>query len=149
MSLINVAEITEALYAQLKADAATAALFNTIARGTYVNQDANATPWIGVYRAKVEYDPATLGTRISQWRARVKLRLVIQATSIIGGDVAQDAIEAAAATALDAVFADKTLGGAVDMLVGMDTTYSYQESEQETMLFQQMDVELEFEVRTS
>ena len=52
-----------------------------IDRGDYVNMNADACPWVGVYRGDRESEPHTLGPSNS-WKARFTFKLGVQASNL-------------------------------------------------------------------
>ena len=116
--MINAATITKAMQTLL-----IAALPSTykVERGVYVNMDADYVPWVGVYRGSLVYDPATLGNASSSWRAEFTIKLIIQASNANeSAENTEDDLETYLKAVLDAVMADKTIGGTVAMVQGVN-----------------------------
>jgi len=150
--MINVSTITQSLQTTLRASATLAAhgfTSNTILRGEYVNMDPDRTPWLGIYRTKVGYDPRALGRGNNcAWQGTVTIRLLIQASHLQGGDDCEDRLEGYIKDVLDAVWADPTWVDVVDMVTGIDVEYSYKERDTATIYFQWAMVTITAEVAT-
>lgn len=152
--MINISTITTALVTLLEADASILAWINPvdkIGRGNYVNVDPNRAPWVGVYRSNVKYEPRTLGAgnTINNWEGYPSIRVLIQAQSYVNGEDVEDKLEGYVQDVIDAVLADPTIGGTVDMVNDIDVNYGYSETESETIYFQTAIVTFDLEVRTS
>ena len=148
MGFINVSAITSALKTQLT-NSAFMTDFVAIERGQIANQEPGNTPWCCIYRSSVEYDPHTLGPASNSWKGIVTLEIVVQAVSMKSEEDAEDTIEAAVTSVLNAIYEDKTISNNVDMLTGLNVDYSFDSNEEETMLYQQANIEVQYEVRTS
>jgi len=145
--MINASTITRAATAQLET-----ALDDTykIERGEYVNTDPDKTPWIGVYRGDLDYDVATLGRGANTWKAGFDLTIIVQSATLHGeASIAEDRLEASIVEVLDAIMADKTIGGTVAMINKVKVKYSYNETESEEMYFQNATITISTEKRTS
>lgn len=141
MSFINLSEVTKALTEQLKSDAALVEINALIKRGEYINMNpdlALSSPWIGVYKSDTAYDPRTLGKHSMSWDGTVSIRLVVQATANDNGALCEERLADWEAKVLDAAWSDTTWGGKIDMITGLNSEYSYNETKSETMYFQQV-----------
>lgn len=144
--MINAATITAAMEAQLKA-----ALPSDyrVERGEYVNMDYQRVPWVGVYRGELNYDTATLGRGTNSWRAQFVIKLIVQAATLKANAAdAEDDLEAYIEAVLDAVMADKTIGGTVAMVSDVSIVYGYNEGNSEEVYFQSAVISITTEVRT-
>lgn len=148
MGFINVATISNALKTQLE-NSSFMTDFVAIERGQIANQEPAHTPWCCIYRSSVEYDPHTLGPAVNAWKGIVEFVIVVQAAAMTGGSDAEDTIEAAVKNVMDALFEDKTINNNVDMLTGLNVDYNFDSNEEETMIYQQADITVQYEVRTS
>lgn len=144
--MINASTITESVRSLLKK-----ALPDEykVERGEYINMDPDKTPWVGVYRGPLKYDTATLGRGTNSWKAEFTIRIIVQASNIAGdASKAEDDLEGYIKAVLDIIVADKTLGKSVAMTNEINVNYSYNETESETVYFQNAEIELITEVRT-
>lgn len=148
MGFINVSAITAALKAQLEGSSFMTG-FVAIERGQIANSSPAHTPWCCIYRSGVEYDPHTLGPAANAWKGILTLEIVVQAVAMNGEEAAEDSIESAVTSVLNAVYEDKTIDGNVEMMTGLSVEYTFDSSEEETMIYQQANIEVQYEVRTS
>lgn len=150
--MINLSDITSSLQATFQGSATLAAHGFTpagIVRGEYVNMDPDLAPWLGIYRTKADYSPRALGRgNAGAWSATVTIRLLIQTSSLQGGDDCEDLLEAYVKDTLDAVWADPTWTSTVDMVTGLDIEYSYKDADTSTIYFQWAMVTITAEVST-
>ena len=147
--MINIADITTALQAQLTADVTVSEfLASPIVRGGLINNDAGMTPWIGIYRGAVNYEPRTLGRGLSTYEAYPSVRIIVQETSMDSGEDCENLLEGRVKSVLDAVLADPTIGGTVDMVTGFGVEYGYVETDRETLYFQSAIITISLEVAT-
>ena len=81
--MIDFAAITKALTAQLETYLATVSTTGprhyTVKRSAYLNHDPEITPWVGVYRSKIDYEPRALGSGSGQWRVNPEIKIAVQA----------------------------------------------------------------------
>ena len=146
---INMTNITEAMRAQLQADATIAGfLVVDVERGTVINEDPNRTPWLGVYRGKQEYVPRTLGS-MNNWEVTPTIRLVLREASAEHATAVEDQMESHVQAVINAVLTDETIGGTVDMVTGFTVEYGYSEDDRSMMYFQTAIIEVSVEVATS
>ena len=145
--MINAAVITEAVRALLEVELPSE---YRIERGEYVNTDYDRVPWVGVYRGPLKYDTATLGRGAKNWKAEFTVRIIVQAATNKGNaNDAEDDLEEYLKAVLDAIMTDTTLSETVAMITGVNVTYTYNESDSESVYFQNAEIELLTEVRTS
>ena len=148
--MINFHTITKAIRTQLANDAAVSAFMNReITIGEYINVDPDIVPWMGIYRGKVTYTPRTLGVNASSWEATPQVRIIVQATSFKSGEDCELLLEDYVEKTIDAIWADPTIGNTVDMLVGYEVEYGYNETDRETIYFQSAIITLDLEAKTS
>lgn len=139
MSFINLSKVTEAAKEQLKNNAVLISKKAIVKRGEYINMDPDLavdSPWIGVYKSTAVYDPRTLGQHSQSWDGLIALKIVVQAAHGADGSKCEERLADWEAKTLDALWADPTLGGTVDMLVDMSAEYSYEETKSESLYFQ-------------
>ena len=149
--MINIATISDALRSLLvSSKEVTSIIVSEIQRGDYINNRTENTPWIGVYRAGVKYEPLTMGANAARSsRGLVSMKVVIQESSADSGRDCEDKLEKAVNVVLTAIRGDMTLNGNVAALTTMDIDYSYNMQQQETVFFQNATITLEYEARTS
>lgn len=119
-----------------------------IERSAYVNMDENRTPWVGLYRGPITYDPHTLGRGSNSWRADVQVRVLIQAASLNSAEQAEERLEQYIKEVLDVIMTDKRLNNTVSIIKEIQVDYSYNMSESESLYFQNAEITLTAEVRT-
>jgi len=146
--MINVSEITAELLTVLKADAdVSAALGKNIFRNVYINENPNRTPWLGVYRNTLKYDPYTLGGS-NNWKGRVGVRLVVQYSSMKDGEDAENKHEALIHKVLTAVYRTPRLNSKTDALVEATVEYAFVPTTA-TALMAMANIDIVYEVRTN
>jgi hypothetical protein len=145
--LINTAEVTAQLVAQLEQHPDIAGFFKNVERGEYYNTDPARTPWCGVYRTGIDYAPKVLGHHSRSWQALLKIRLIVQAHAGTG-PAAEDACEDAVQRVLTAVLGDLTVHTTMEMLKSVAIEYSYDPTESKTIDFQWAFIDLVYETRT-
>lgn len=144
--MINASTITEATQALLVAGLGAN---YTITRGQYVNMDYEKTPWVGIYRGDLNYDPETLGRGMNSWKAEFTIRILVQSSNMSSDhEKAENELEAYIKEILDVIMADKTIGNTITMITGVSIVYSYNESSSEDIYFQNAEIQLLTEVRT-
>lgn len=145
--MLDMSKITAAIVKQLKADPELIKLNANISRNRYINMNPDNTPWIGVYKNNVKYDPRSLGRHSTSFKAAPDLRIVAQ----MGGldEVAvEDNLELLVQRTLNALWADPTFYNQVDMITGFDIQYSFEESNSEAQYFQWAVISVKLEVST-
>lgn len=148
LALINTAELTAQLVKLIaEHPEVVAGNFKGIERGEYANKDSARTPWCGVYRTQVGYQPRVVGHHSRSWEALLTVRLIVQAYDSTGPK-AEDACEAAVQQVMAAVLSDLTVHTTVDMLKSIDIEYSYDETESSTLDFQWAFITLIYETRS-
>lgn len=143
---LNVAKITAGLQQQIKNHSSCAGVIKFVERGEYINKLEARTPWVGVYRAKLVFDPRTLGRGAQNWRCQVHIDIVVQAHDN-GGEKAEDKLGDALDRVLTALLSDLTFGGQVEMLLQYSIEFDYQRTKSSTLDFQQAVITLIGEVR--
>lgn len=145
MSLVS--DMTKAIETAFRTDPT----FNAwvIERSEYVNENPSLCPWLGIYRAGIDYSPETLGNGPDYWTGEATIRLVVQASDYENGAAAEDALEAQVSDVVNKMFSDTTIRETVDMITGVNVTYSYRSEEETTMFFQAAIIELTMEVSTA
>lgn len=146
-SLLNTADVTAALVDLLNSHPDTMGYLKNIERGEYVNKDPALTPWCGVYRTEINYEPRQLGHHARTWLSLLTVKLVVQAHAGTGPDT-EDELENTVQRVMTAVLSDLTIGGTVEMLKKMNIQYSYDETNSSTLDFQWAFIELVYETRT-
>ncbi len=144
--MLDIFKITTALYDQIRSDSEVIAGKFEVEHSAYINMDADRAPWVGVYKGPVDYQPSSLGRNAQSWKATVKLLVIVQATH--GGDSLKcsERLGGYEQKVLNAIWSDSKLGGEVDMIVGLNTEYSYNNEKSETMYHQQAEITITAEV---
>lgn len=144
--MINFYTINLALREQLTNNSAFFSLLETkkIEISEFINVNHIRAPWCGVYRQGYTADPRTLQTPAT-WTIGPTLFVILQAKSIQSGEDCEKILENLLDKCLDAIFADKTLGGEIDIIKRFDVEYSYNREVESTMHYQQAILKLEVE----
>lgn len=144
--MINVTNITKAIESIFKEDPISDK-FKGIERGNVPNIDAGHTPWLGIYRRRVDYDPHTIGGARS-WKGNVEIGLLVQASSFDSGGTTEDILENLLKDVHAVLLKNKKLKGTVDRLVGMAVEYFFNDNNDTSFAYQQAEIILTYEVRT-
>jgi hypothetical protein len=147
--VINYSTITTALAAQLLADSSVYAVLSEkyIERGGPINENAGRAPWLGVYRSAITHDPRTLGST-QNWESTGVIRVCAQAVSMHSASNCEDSLESLVRLVINAITADTTIGGTVDMVKRFAVDYRYLESDRKSMFFQMAIIAVTFEVKS-
>ena len=144
--MINIKTITQAIEA----------LFNNNLTGYKVERNAvrNGDPslasksgWIGIYRGRVNYEPA--GTPL--WAATIEIDVEVQCARYNTPGLAEDALTDAETEVLNLLNANKKLGNTVDTTLGYDIEYDYNVdvSQEQAAYFHSSIITIRAEARTS
>lgn len=121
-----------------------------ICRSDTVNTDPELCPWVGIYGTSIVYDPETLGQGPEAWTGAVTLTIVAQEVNYSSGAEVEDSLNALVELVINKLFSDLSIRGIVDIVKGVDVTYSYViGSETEELYFQSAFITVETEVSTS
>lgn len=131
---VNVALVTEAVVAQLKAADALQAV--TVERAEAINEDASRCPWVGVYRTRIQYPSRTLGFGAGFRGQKIGLLIIAQQSDATSGAQCEDRLEDLVQKVLGSLLTDPSLGGVVDTLD--DVTVTYPDYSRTEMGFMQM-----------
>ncbi len=132
--MIHVDSVTAALFGQLANDPVLVSSGFTVQEGEAFNRDLSRTPWVGVYYGNVSLDPHTIGG-VQPWEAQLELFVYVQEGSHRSGQAATRRLGRAQAAVLDVIDADKTLGGTVAMLTGLEIAPFQRDLAEDTWLF--------------
>ena len=132
--MIHVNSVTSALFTLMSSDSVLVSSGFTVQEGEAFNRDINHTPWVGLYYGEMTIDPHTLGGD-RPWQAQIDLFLYVQAGSHLSGQEVTRALARSQSRVLDAVNADKTLGGAVQMLDSITVAPFRRDIHENTWLF--------------
>jgi len=144
--MINITDITKALHDIFKTSV-TMQDFASIERGNIPNRDMSHTPWLGIYRRKVEYDPFTLGGSRS-WKAKVEIGLLVQVASFSDGEDVEDKLEVQIQNVQKILIDNKKVDNTVDQLIGVYVEYFFNDESDESYTYQQAEIVITYEVRT-
>ena len=132
--MIHVDSVTAAVYGLLAGDPVLVSSAFTVAEGEPFNHDLNLTPWVGIYHGTLRIDPHTLGGA-QPWEGQLELFLYVQEAGHRSGQDVTRRLNRAQAAVLDALAADRTLGGSVLMLSGMEIAPFQRDLAEDTWLF--------------
>ena len=142
----NINNLLTGLTDQLRNNAVLSAKGYNVKQGVYINRNPDIEPWVGVYKGKRNYTPATLGHDLLQWDNSITVMVVVQAAFYGDGDLTDELLEERIKEVLDAVNGDHTIGGQVDMLNDISIEYSYVREDSSTILFQEATINLIYEI---
>lgn len=147
--MINFNEITNAIKSILEGNLAVREFTNgrNIVQGEVINYDPNQTPWIGIYRGSVNYEPRTLGSD-NNWEGFPSVKIIVQATDIKSASRCEAALEGYVKIVIDAMLEDTTLKGTVDIITSFDVEQGYIETDRNTTYFQGASITFNMEVAT-
>lgn len=132
--MIHVNSITAALLGVLAGDPVLVSSDFTLQEGEALNRDLNMTPWVGIYPGHLEIEPHTLGG-LQPWEGRMELFLYVQEGSHRSGQEATRLLGQAQSEVLRLINQNKTLGGSVQMISGMEIAPFQRELEDDSWLF--------------
>lgn len=144
--MLNQSDVTKEIVSILKNDPDVAAIGATIDRGAYINVDPRKI-WIGVYKGATDYAPSTLGRSAKTFNTNIKPRVIAQAVSFKSGEDCEDILDERVKYILDALWSTKNLNNVVDIIKGFSVEYSYNETERETVYFQNAVITIDAEAR--
>jgi|GEM_PF-1728375 len=135
--MIDIYSITKALYDQIRThDEVVQDSFN-VTHSEYVNMDPDLTPWVGIYKGPVSYDPGSLGRHSQSWDATITLQVVVQASHGDNSLKCSERLSDYEKIVLDAIWSDPTIGNNVDMIEALNLEYAYNNEASESMYHQQ------------
>lgn len=147
--MINFNNITKALESILNNNIDVLEFMNKrkVVVGEVINYDINVTPWIGIYRGEVKYEPRTLGST-NNWEGYPSIRVIVQAVDLESAYNCEEKLEGYVKKIIDAVLDDTTLGGTVDMVTDFKVEQGYIETENASTHFQGASITINMEVAT-
>jgi len=119
--MINLSQITGAVETILNDNLVGYRIERSAMRQTDLNVAGADKGWIGIYRGSINYEPVRVGN--NPFRAQVEVNIEHHRAHFGGGDEAEDLSEASVKEILDVMWANKTLGGYVDVINGFDVEY--------------------------
>ena len=102
-----------------------------------LNTNPDLLPWIGLYPGNINYEPRTLGRHARNREATIIYRIVTQIAGYKSGEENFAELELKVKSVLDALLSDPTYDNAVEMTNGIEVVYGLEESDRETVYFQQ------------
>jgi hypothetical protein len=141
--MVNFKDITAAIVTLVKAACPTYEVKRNPVRPQAPFASAFKTAWVGVYRDSLDYRTRTLGG--SPWLVTVRAIVEVQVASAKSEEDAEDKLCTAEAAVLDALNADKKLGGTVHMTNGYSIAYEINRDDQ--TYYQSALITIEAEVR--
>lgn len=147
--MINLNDITKEIETILNEDVTVRGFMSgkDIELGEFINYDPNRTPWVGVYRGKVNYVPRTLGMQ-ENWEASPSVKVIVQATNLRSAAECEEALEGYVKAIIDAMLKDITLNGSVDIITDFDVEQGYIETDRSSTYFQGATITFNMEVAT-
>ena len=110
----------------------------------FANEEPNLAPWCGVYCNSANINPNTLPRG---WKAQpLRVTVLLQASNMKSSEACFETLQQMVSAALDVITARNTLNGKVAMLTSIDLSYTYIQSERESLYFQAAIIELEYEL---
>ena len=147
--MINFNKITKALETILNSNIEVSEFMNKklVVVGEVINYDPNETPWIGIYRGEVDYEPRTLGS-MNNWEAFPSIRVVVQAADFESAYKCEEDLEGYVKKIIEAVLQDTTIGGTVDIVTKFKVEQGYIETDLPSTHFQGASITFNMEVAT-
>lgn len=153
--MISQGDLNKVIQAALKADP----YYNdvNVTRGQLIpDEDPSSCPWLGIYRKRTDYDPASIGYAVDQagvtdnWRGVYQVTLVLL-ESDLGNDVEtlerlEDKIEARIKYTVAFFKRDTTIRQHVDLVRSIAVSYFYNYREATTLYVQGALIDLTLEV---
>ena len=146
--MIDISKLTENLYGQIKSNASIISDGVKVSVGEYVNMNENNAPWVGIYKGNVDYEPRSMGKHAASWGGTLTVKVVIQEYHGKSGFECEKRLGKLVNNIMNAVWADPTIGGVVDMLTDISEEYIYNENDSKSVHFQWAILSLTFENRT-
>jgi hypothetical protein len=113
---LNVSTVAEALQQQLQEWPYMAANNVKVTRAAVLNKSQSDCPWIGIYRQGQSFEPRTLGLGNGYRRQNITFALVLQASSLKGGEDCELLMESLLSEAVSAICSDESIRGTCDCL---------------------------------
>lgn len=132
--MIHVNSVTAALHDRLASDPVLVSSGFTVQEGETFNRDLNLTPWVGLYYGHLTVEPHTVGGALP-WEATLELFLYVQQASHRSGREATRLLGTAQAAVLAVLNAERTLGGTVEMLTGLEVAPFQRDLDEDSWLF--------------
>lgn len=147
--MIKFNNIMQSIEDLLRADPNIASDKFTITRSEHINEDSGRTPWIGIYRNKIGYQPNALGPRAGarNWLTTVMVDILVQSYSMESGKDAENQLEEHQDKILDVLENNRTLKGNVQTIVGYDISYQTNSAVTNEIYFQMATITVTMEVR--
>jgi len=144
--MMDYGDISKAIQDQLVGNSTFKAILRnqSVSRGEFLNSESRFTPWAGVYRGKIKFEPMTLGS-VQNWEFKGEVRVLLQVSNKESGEKCEDTLEDFVKAAHDAILSDTTIGGTVDIVTGFEVEYSYKEDERSGLHFQLATITYRFE----
>lgn len=113
-----------------------------------VNEDTNREVWIGIYAGRFALAPLVLGNRARNWQAKPAPMVVVRVSGAGSTRALAELRNQVTQWVVAAFDNDRTLNGAVDMLVGVDVDNSYSIENRAAFYVLTAKITLNVEVRT-
>lgn len=132
--MIHVNSVTAALHDLLSTDPVLVSSGFHIEEAAAFNQDLNATPWVGIYHGNLLVDPHTVGGN-RPWEGQLEVFLYVQEGGHGSGRDVTRRLNQCQARILELLNADRTLGGTVQNISGMEIAPFQRDLAEDTWLF--------------
>lgn len=141
---MNMTTVIDALHNIFKGEKTIEDIFDDrIEKGTYINQDIDNIPWMGLFKGSKAYEPHTMGS--GNFQASGKIRIIIQVANIHSAEDCSDDLESAVKAVVDVVNNSRTISDTVDRIVRYMVDYEYDETDRGDMHFQAAMITIEVE----
>lgn len=119
--------------------------FTEVTRDTYINDNINYTPWMCFHRTKATVDPASIGLGGSEnWEVDLEFTIVVQSSNV-GNELApqevSDELDGYIESIINVLHNDITLQGVLELISSFEVSYSYNMTDEESMYFQNAEIE--------
>ena len=135
--MINVNSSAHALYTLISSNSTIVSSNVTVEKNNIINTDPNRTPWVGVYYQSAAIEPKRANIQ-NPWMGTDQLEVIIQEGGYNDPEKTYDLLNNLKSliwSIVNSPAINRTLGGAVDMLVGASSTPLGRDLENEDSLF--------------
>ena len=146
--MYNSYTISNALYEQIKNYKDVLSNNYTVEHSEYVNNDPDKTPWVGVYKAPIVFDPNSLGRHGQSWKGTLACQVFIQASHGDDAGECSKLLGEMEYNILNAIWSDPKIDGNISMITGLEIEYQYNNLKSETLYYQQAVITVTMEKHT-
>lgn len=120
---VNAASVSKAIVSLLSEDNDIAASGASVSRSDVINETPSLCPWIGVYRALVQFEPRTLGAGSGAMVQLVDMVVVVQQSDGTSGEQCEDRLESLISSVCSVLLSDTSAKGTVHAMREMSVSY--------------------------